>query len=158
MRAMQFHQDAIQRWYATLAREYRSVLWRADTHAREGLSKRSTKRKGRGKFIRTNTLLMTKLEKVEALLTREPRARERKYKDNAIRQLLLERYPELKTIGKETLIAALQDYASYDRAWRKVLQDIPSLRGSDYDDGHRLAVEKMDELGYNVQPANYTKV
>lgn len=45
-------------------------------------------------------------------------------------------------------------YTSYDRAWRKVLQKNPDLRGTDFDDKQILEEEKMLELGYSP---NYYK-
>lgn len=101
---------------------------------------------------------MTILEKMQSFLEREPRARERSKKDNAIRVLLIEAYPSLETVPKDVLIDALRSYSSYDRAWRKILEETPSLRGSDYDQKYELAMHKMDELGYMVQPADYTKL
>lgn len=98
---------------------------------------------------------MTILERMKEMLENEPRARERSKKDNAIRIILCDQYPALREVPKEDLLEALRAYASYDRAWRMVLMEYPHLRGSDYDDGHRLAVKKMDELGYTVQPDNY---
>lgn len=37
---------------------------------------------------------------------------------------------------------------SAEREWRKVLQENPHLRGSDYGDKDRLEAEKQIELGY----------
>lgn len=98
---------------------------------------------------------MTLYEETKSLLTREPRARERRGKDNGIRLLLIEKYPSLASVDKSVLIEVLRAYNSYDRIWRKVTLENPELRGKDYEDGYDLAVQEMDKLGYHVQPANY---
>lgn len=94
---------------------------------------------------------MTVYEQMHALLKSEPRARERRQKDRAIRVLLIERYPSLKGIDKEVLISALKAYSSYDRAWRKTTEEFPELRGSDYYEKFQLEDEKKEELGYPRQ-------
>lgn len=38
--------------------------------------------------------------------------------------------------------------SSLDRAWRKMLQENPELRGTDYDDKEMLEQDKQLELGY----------
>lgn len=48
----------------------------------------------------------------------------------------------------EGLAAAVQDYASMDRAWRKSLEEHPELRGEDYDSKDQLEAETMNNLGY----------
>lgn len=91
---------------------------------------------------------------VERYLDREPRFRERRNKDRGMVNLLMDRYGALKSvieeglIGKDTLIAIVQDYASMDRAWRQALEKNPSLRGSDYDEKEKLVDAKLVELGY----------
>ena len=93
---------------------------------------------------------------IEKYLDDEPKFRERKNKDRGIVNLLMRRYGALRiavesgAIGKDTVTAIVQDYASMDRAWRKTLEEVPRLRGSDYDEKDRLEAEKMVELGYNA--------
>lgn len=96
---------------------------------------------------------MTAIESMAKYLVDKPKARERRYKDLAMAHRLVRRYG--LDIEPQTLREVLQDYGTMDRAWRKVLQDNPELRGSDYEKGYELAVKKMDELGYDVQTANY---
>ncbi len=43
-------------------------------------------------------------------------------------------------------------YTSYDRAWRKVLEDHEELRGRDYSDKAMLEEKKLIELGYEPTP------
>ena len=84
-------------------------------------------------------------------LIKEPLFRERSNKDRGIANLLIKRYGEPTTWNKETLIAALQDYASMDRCWRKITEVSPELRGSDYESKEALERKAQKELGYNVQ-------
>jgi len=94
-------------------------------------------------------------EDITKYLEREPRFRERKNKDRGIINLILKRYPTLKMapescfITKEVLVAIVQDYASLDRWWRKVLEVREDLRGSDYDEKDNLEADHMENLGYN---------
>ena len=89
-------------------------------------------------------------------LEAEPKFRERRNKDRGMVNLLAKRYSALGNalkdgiIGKETVIAIIQDYASMDRAWRQALEKNPRLRGADYDQKEELENKKMEELGYNV--------
>lgn len=92
--------------------------------------------------------MKTIYERVHEFLQQNPRARERKYKDEAIVFMLKGMYPYLETSTER--IAFAQDYASYDRAWRKVLQDHEGLRGKDYGDKVVLEQEKILDLGYEV--------
>ena len=87
-------------------------------------------------------------EAVKNYIEKEPRAKERTLRDRAMVNFLLVKYPDLKTIKKETVIAFSQDFESYCRAWRKVLQDNPSLRGKDYSNKDDLESNKLQELGY----------
>ena len=85
---------------------------------------------------------------VEKYLQNEPKFRERKNKDRGIVILLILRYPTLRNMGKNTLTAVMQDYASMDRAWRKLLQENEYLRGKDYNEKEVLEQKKQIELGY----------
>lgn len=84
----------------------------------------------------------------------EPLFRERKNKDKGIVNLLMNRYSAVRhaiqegIIDKATFVAAVQDYASMDRAWRQALEYHPSLRGNDYDDKRKLEEERQLSLGY----------
>jgi len=93
-------------------------------------------------------------------LETEPKFRERSCKDRGIVNLLMRRYAGLRAaieqgfISKEVLIAAVQDYASMDRAWRQALEQNEHLRGSDYGEKDELERKKMEELGYQFKDSN----
>ena len=83
-------------------------------------------------------------------LETEPRARERANKDRAIINLLLEKNPNLKEY-KEQLIRLVGEYSKLDRYWRKILEERPDLRGSDYLDKRKLEEAKIKELDSEVK-------
>lgn len=56
--------------------------------------------------------------------------------------------PELNDVPKNVLIDALAMAGSYDRAWRKVTEEYPNLRGRDYFMKDKLVSAKQQELGY----------
>ena len=87
-------------------------------------------------------------KKVLDYLVDEPRFRERKNKDRGIVNLLVEKYPELKSVRKETLIEAVREFSSLDRAWRQALERDASLRGSDYLEKETLTKRSRRKLGY----------
>lgn len=83
------------------------------------------------------------------ILKDHPFTRERKNKNKFVARMLQKKYPnELESISLQRLEEIVVDASTYDRAWRKVLQDNPSLRGTDYEEGTILAQEKQIELGY----------
>lgn len=87
-------------------------------------------------------------ELIEKALEKFPWFRERKDKNLGIAKLIVMKFhPWLA--GNEDKLADLVVLAgSLDRAWRKALQDNPSLRGKDYDDKVVLEQEKQLDLGY----------
>lgn len=91
-------------------------------------------------------------DEVHGYLQSEPQFRERSNKDRGIVNLLMRRHPSLKGViqngamKKEVVTAIVQEYASMDRAWRKVLEEEPALRGSDYEDKARLEDEMIEQL------------
>ena len=95
---------------------------------------------------------------IEQYLESEPRARERSNKDKAIVNVLLGRYPlirkalEMEIIDKKMLTQFVQDHNSMDRAWRKVLEERPELRGTDYAEKDALEVDVQEQLGYTPTP------
>lgn len=91
---------------------------------------------------------MNLLSLVEKYLEKEPRARERRNKDRALVNLLVERYPELQNVRKETLISAVQDFNSMDRYWRLTLKNREDLRGRDYNDKAYYEQREQINLGY----------
>lgn len=88
--------------------------------------------------------------KLLAYLQAQPKARERKNKDRAIVNLLIKDNPQLALVDKDTLIKAIRDYTSYDRQWRKILDEHEALRGSDYGDKEQLEQEAQIALGYGA--------
>ena len=92
---------------------------------------------------------------VKSYLEEQSLFRERKNKDRVIVNLLINRYGlhhaiDRGEITKDRIVALVQDYASMDRAWRKTLEENPSLRGKDYDEKYELEIRTMAGLGYNV--------
>lgn len=92
-------------------------------------------------------------------LRNNPAFRERSRKDNGIVILLTRKHVHsigvamtTHTFTRDDLIAFVQDYATYDRAWRQALEKYPELRGSDYQNKDELEAKKMEELGYDVPP------
>lgn len=94
-------------------------------------------------------------ESVEKYLETAQPFRERKNKNVGIVNLLMRRHPllnraiEMDMLTKQDIVTMVEEYASMDRAWRKVLEERPELRGSDYEDKAELEKETRLELGYN---------
>ena len=96
---------------------------------------------------------------IEEYLEQEPKARERKNKDKAIVNVLVRRvgfFTIMKAmkeghITHERLVAFVQAHNSTDRAWRKVLEERPELRGSDYAQKEELEEDVQAQLGYPVK-------
>lgn len=61
-----------------------------------------------------------------------PPARERRYKDRAIANLLKMNHPSLKDVSKEVLTEIVHETLYLDRIWRLTLGERPELRGKDY--------------------------
>jgi len=91
---------------------------------------------------------MTIYEKMEILLRGDPQAREREHKDKYFARILRNNLPGLEHVDEVALIESFRRYATYDRAWRKVTQDNPELRGKDYNNKFHLEANKLKELGY----------
>lgn len=96
-------------------------------------------------------------EEVEQYLQDQPLARERANKDRGIVNILLARFPLIAklvkedTLDKKMLTQFVQQYNSMDRAWRKILEERPELRGKDYGQKDALEQEMQAELGYGQQ-------
>ena len=86
--------------------------------------------------------------KILDYLVIEPQARERRNKNRAIANVLKTNYPELKNFDKTFLVRIIREANTLDREWRKVLQEKPELRGSDYNQKDVLEEKKLIELGY----------
>ena len=84
--------------------------------------------------------VMTKLEN-------EVWFRQRSMKNMGIAEIILSKMPELKTGPEEFLQYALTMNNSIDRVWRKILEEYPHLRGSDYNDKDKLEAMTLAELG-----------
>lgn len=88
-------------------------------------------------------------------LKSEPRARERKNKNRAIGNVILEKYSSQFPLYGDTkedkakMADIVGEILSLDRKWRKILEENPDLRGTDYKDKEILEQNKMLELGFN---------
>lgn len=79
-------------------------------------------------------------------LTLNPSARERKNKNRFIASLLIDKHH--LDISLDKLTTVITQAATYDRSWRKVLEENPHLRGKDYDQKVILEQQAQLELGY----------
>ena len=89
---------------------------------------------------------MTLSEKLQKYLEIQPLARERAKKNRAIGNVLIETYG--LELSKESMEILVKDILSLDRSWRKILEDNPSLRGTDYQEKDACELRKIKELGY----------
>lgn len=95
---------------------------------------------------------------VQKYLEEQPLARERKNKNRALVNLLLNEYPALTRLypdlenTKRYLIGIVMRAATLDRAWRKTLEEVPYLRGKDYD--QKEVLEQAVELGLGYTPGH----
>ena len=87
-------------------------------------------------------------QRVKNFLEDEPLARERKNKNRVNRAILVEMYPELQDIDIKRLTEAVRMSQSIDRAWRKVTEIHPHLRGKDYWEKFELEESARLSLGY----------
>lgn len=87
-------------------------------------------------------------------LKQEPRARERKNKNRAIGNITIKKYQLDKNmfVDKEQMADMVGEILSMDRQWRKILEENPELRGTDYGDKDKLEEMKQLELGYGATP------
>lgn len=75
--------------------------------------------------------------------------RERKNKNKWIGGFIFKKYDIERTPAiKDKLADIVADIMSADRAWRKVLEENETLRGSDYNDKDILEQEAQLQLGY----------
>lgn len=75
-----------------------------------------------------------------------PEARERRNKDKFLVKLLISKWSSGNP-SENALIDLCRDYDSANRSWRKLLEELPSIRGKDYLDGKALSQVKQLELG-----------
>ena len=108
------------------------------------------------KYYQASALDFTQSTNMELIdyLKQEPKARERKNKNRAIANVIYEKYSldekMFNELDKTTRADMVGEILSLDRKWRKILEENPDLRGSDYSDKTELEIEKQRELGYNV--------
>lgn len=88
---------------------------------------------------------------VHQYLVDEPRFRERSNRERGIVNLLIKKYPVLAEVPKDVMIKAVHDFSSMDRSWRKILEETPKLRGTDYGDKESLEKLYQAELGYKIE-------
>lgn len=85
-------------------------------------------------------------EEIKTRLQNHPWFRERKAKNHGIARMLISKYKlDLNPIQLEQIIV---EASSLDRVWRKVLQECPHLRGSDYEEKKILEQEAQINMGY----------
>lgn len=85
---------------------------------------------------------------------RERRFRSKYLSILALRNLNLEAKYKDKTLTLEELAEFATTYGSYERVWRKCLQENKDLRGTDWEDGKVLAEETMLKLNYETDYFN----
>lgn len=83
-------------------------------------------------------------------LKKEPRARERANKNRAIGNLCRDRYFPNSDLNKNKMEDMVGRILLMDRQWRKILEENPELRGSDYKDKDILEQQAQINLGYEV--------
>ena len=82
------------------------------------------------------------------LVKDKPKARERKYKQRSIAYVLQQKFPELQQISLDNLEKYLKKSSSYSRQWRKLLEEKPEFRGSDYNRKAEAESKVIKNLGY----------
>lgn len=90
---------------------------------------------------------MTK-DSVKQYLEVQPLARERKNKNRALGNLLIEKYH--LDIPKDRMAEIVGDVLNGDRYWRMVTKEYPELRGKDYNTKDIVEQEYELHLGYEV--------
>lgn len=84
-----------------------------------------------------------------------PPFRERVNKNKGIANLISKKYGvQFPTDKRNDIIA---DILSFDRAWRKALEEHPELQGKDYGEKERLEQQKQIELGYEPSYYRFTR-
>lgn len=97
------------------------------------------------------TNMITIYDTIKDHLENHPSARERRFKDRALIELLQEKYQGGGMFFPTDKLADFaHDFVSYDRIWRLILSENPELRGDDYKDKESLEQEKILNLGYEV--------
>lgn len=86
------------------------------------------------------------MNEVLQYLKEAPPFRERVNKNKGIANMIAKKYGVGFPADKRNDIVA--DILSFDRGWRKALEEHPELRGKDYGEKDRLEQQKQIELGY----------
>lgn len=82
------------------------------------------------------------------LVKDKPKSRERKYKMRSVAYVLQQKFPELQSISLDNLEKYLKKSSTYSRQWRKLLEEKPEFRGSDYNRKEEIENEVIKNLGY----------
>lgn len=85
---------------------------------------------------------------IKQLLEKYPKARERRFKNDALGWIIKEKYG-LK-IRTDRMADIVGDVLNFDRSWRRCLEIFPELRGKDYNSKDKLEREYQKSLGYNT--------
>jgi len=94
------------------------------------------------------------MNEVLQYLKEAPPFRERANKNKGIANMITKKYGVQFPFDKRNDIIA--DILSFDRAWRKALEENPELQGTDYNDKERLEQQKQIQLGY--EPRYYQDI
>ena len=94
-------------------------------------------------------------DQIKSYLEHHSYARERRFRNKALVEMLLEKHGDGSMFFPlSKLKDFVEDYVSYERVWRLVLEDCPELRGNDYKDKdiyeQKFEIERLGrEVGYN---------
>lgn len=95
------------------------------------------------------------MNEVLQYLKEAPPFRERVNKNKGIANMSSKKYGvEFPADKRNDIIAEI---LSYDRAWRKALEEHPELQGKDYNEKERLEQQKQIELGYESGYYHFVK-
>lgn len=87
---------------------------------------------------------------IKAKLETDIDFRERRHRNKGLTEIMLQDYEKSDSmfIDKDFLYTFGPAYGTYERVWRKVLEENEDLRGFDYDDKTEYEQKKQIELGY----------
>lgn len=101
--------------------------------------------------------MFTIYDQIKKHLEKHSYARERKFRDRALVDMLLEKHGDGSMFfptGK--LEAFARDFESYSRMWRLVLQENEELRGEDY--GDKVVLEQREQIKLGYEPGHHEDV
>lgn len=98
-------------------------------------------------------MITTNKDRVKRFLEIEPKAREWTNKNLAISHLLLDKFDGIARLKdrrqrRKAFAELILEANNMDRCWRKVVEENPDLRGSDYNDKKILEQQAQIDLGY----------